>query len=504
MLSRTLSVLQSLLFPWNERHHHATPAPPRPRQKRRSIAPTVPAFTKRKTSPVFDTGSPELSPSSFWQISSGPPGYGGPQPHKKRKTLPSLGPGSLELLSPFRRLFPSSSPISCISKKSPSGILHFPLAIFVRSAFQFSSVGVGQTSGARNGRIRQRPSVRMFDSEHAASLQYLLPSLSSLKKLSILAGRFPLRPLRYPILPSSSIPPSATLQGASIPRPSDPSGCSSLPASSTAPASTNPSAASEHGMSPTPLLSELRSLAIAYPDPEDRLFSLSLPNLRHLSLRDQPRVYHRLTADGLPIVDGPEGVTWPAPLLSPEECLSILRRMDLSLLTSFELVYMAHQPGEDDELLLYIAESLPRLEHLELHRYRGVRSQMRKTRVDHMHIAQLLSTLTSLVTLRLNLDFHDDHQAYCAAPWERERWFPLFKTRGFEIVDLLQASCPHLEHVALLYHGDPAATWAEFHPQRCAEPRFVLDYTKDHVDSEPCPREWVLLDDSVIPTLLTL
>ena len=90
-----------------------------------------------------------------------------------------------------------------------------------------------------------------------------------------------------------------------------------------------------------------------------------------------------------------------------------------------------------------------------------------------MHVAQMLSAATSLRTLRLNLDSHDAPQAYCNAPWERSRWFPLFKTRGFEIVDLLQASCPRLEHVALLYHGDPAATWAEFHPQRCAEPRFA-------------------------------
>ncbi|PIL28942.1 hypothetical protein GSI_08989 [Ganoderma sinense ZZ0214-1] len=261
---------------------------------------------------------------------------------------------------------------------------------------------------------------------------------------------------------------------------------------------------SQRETSPVPLLSELRSLVIAYPDPEDGIFSLSLPNLTHLSLRDQPRVYHRLTADGLPIADGPYGGSWPAPLLSSEEMLSILRRMDLSHLTNLELVYMAHQPGEDDELLSYIAESLPQLEHLELHRYRGVRSQMRRIRVDHMHIARLLSTLTSLLTLRLNLDFHDDHQAYCGAPWERERWFPLFKARGFDIVDLLQESCPRLEHVALIYHGIPAATWAEFHPQRCAEPRFVLDYAKYHVDSEPCPREWILLDERVVPSLLTL
>ncbi|KAI1792780.1 hypothetical protein LXA43DRAFT_315817 [Ganoderma leucocontextum] len=336
---------------------------------------------------------------------------------------------------------------------------------------------------------------RLIDPVHAASLQHLLPSLPSLRKLSILAGRFSHRPVRHPILPGSSNPPSAPLQHTKWTPTLQPSNspssvrCSAASSTTNAP---NPPALSEREPSPVPLLPELYSLAIAYPDPEDGIFSLSLPNLRHLSLRDQPRVYHRLTGNDAPaIVDGPYGGTWPAPLLSPEECLSILRRMDLSRLTSLELVYLASMPGADDELLTYIVDSLPQLEHLELHRYRGVKPRTRTAQVDHIHIARLLSAATSLRTLRLNLDFHDDHQAYCRSAWKRDLWFPVFKERGFEIVGVMQASCPLLEHVALLYHGHPTATWAEFHPQGCAEPRFVLDYTKDHMDSEPCPREWV-------------
>ena len=130
------------------------------------------------------------------------------------------------------------------------------------------------------------------------------------------------------------------------------------------------------------------------------------------------------------------------------------------------------------------------------------------------HIARLLSAATTLRTLRLNLDFHEDHQAYCAHRGKRDAWLKLFRDeRGPEIVEIVAEACPRLEHVALLYHGWEGATWAEFHPQRCAEPRFVLDYTREHLyvpvcpclprirvrsadvrhvcrDQEPCIREW--------------
>ncbi|KAM5535305.1 hypothetical protein V8D89_010990 [Ganoderma adspersum] len=167
--------------------------------------------------------------------------------------------------------------------------------------------------------------------------------------------------------------------------------------------------------------------------------------------------------------------------------------MHLSNLTSFELVYMAPDAGTDDALLSHIAQALPRLEHLELHRYRCLAGRDRRLtdHVQHTHIARLLSAATALRTLRLNLDFHEDHQAYCAHLRKREAWLALFRDiLGPAIVEVVAASCPRLEHVALLYHGWEGATWAEFHPRRCAEPRFVLDYMGGHLDQEPCIREW--------------
>ncbi len=94
------------------------------------------------------------------------------------------------------------------------------------------------------------------------------------------------------------------------------------------------------------------------------------------------------------------------------------------------------------------------------------------------HIAGILARATSLRTVRLNLDFHDDTQAYCPNPYLGDKWREVFeKQRGPEI---MQAMCPCLEYVALLYHGCPASVWAEFHPQRCAEPRFVLKCDAAH------------------------
>ncbi len=62
----------------------------------------------------------------------------------------------------------------------------------------------------------------------------------------------------------------------------------------------------------------------------------------------------------------------------------------------------------------------------------------------------------------------------------RKAWWGRFKeSLGWEVVEVLQ-DCPLLDCVEILYHGNPTATWVEFHPPRCAEPRFVLSYDKDH------------------------
>ena len=81
--------------------------------------------------------------------------------------------------------------------------------------------------------------------------------------------------------------------------------------------------------------------------------------------------------------------------------------------------------------------------------------------------------------MHLNLDLNGDHGPYCGKYPVRKAWYTIFEARGWEIVDVMQA-CPKLEYVALLYHGIPYATWVEFHPPRCAEPRLVLEYDQEH------------------------
>ena len=220
---------------------------------------------------------------------------------------------------------------------------------------------------------------RFLDVTHVSSLQHLLSALPSLRNLSILAGRpWSLGNLgRHPILPKPSTSTSSSL-------------LDRLPSTS-ATVGAKPCSydivqeRSEGEPSPPSPLSELLSLTIAFPDPDDDLFSLPMPNLTHLSLRDHPRVYHRL-AYSFAVPDGPEGRGWAAPLLSQDEALALLQRMDLSNLTSLELVYIAPVAGSDDALLSYIAQALPKLEHLELHRYRALvrRDRPLTDRVQHV------------------------------------------------------------------------------------------------------------------------
>ena len=108
---------------------------------------------------------------------------------------------------------------------------------------------------------------------------------------------------------------------------------------------------------------QLRSLTLAYPDPDDAIFDSSGTQLVHLGLCDFPRFYYQRASELA-------RDAWSAPILSSAECLSILRRMQLPQLTSLALVYI-HDRSEDD-LLSFLTQSqaLPHLSHLELHRYR--------------------------------------------------------------------------------------------------------------------------------------
>ncbi|RDX52505.1 hypothetical protein OH76DRAFT_1480615 [Lentinus brumalis] len=235
-----------------------------------------------------------------------------------------------------------------------------------------------------------------------------------------------------------------------------------------------------HHSTPPTSLSGLRSLTVAYPHPDDDLFSINTSRLNHLSLRDSPRYYAHLSDAG----ESWHG-DWATPLLSAAECLSILQRMGSPPLTSLELAYLVPRAGSDDDLLEYVVNSFPALATLEIHRYR----QNRDERVDHKGIVGHLAGAKSLRWLRLNLDFREDHGAYCADLTFRDVWFSrLTGSIGWEIVDALEIHCPLLESVEILYHAIPTSIWLEFHPCRCADPRFVLDFERE--DIEAIPQRW--------------
>ncbi|TBU44878.1 hypothetical protein BD309DRAFT_989978 [Dichomitus squalens] len=115
-----------------------------------------------------------------------------------------------------------------------------------------------------------------------------------------------------------------------------------------------------------------------------------------------------------------------------------------------ELIYVAAIAGSDDELLAHVARAYPRLFHLEIHRYRKIRTEY----VQHVHIARILAGAKSLRTIHLNLDFRDDHGPYCLNGMLRE---------------IVEESCPLLEYVGFLYHDATRTVWVQFHPSRCAE-----------------------------------
>ena len=178
-----------------------------------------------------------------------------------------------------------------------------------------------------------------LDAAHTLSLPPFLQSLPHLRKISILGFR------------RTGVPRAPTLGRRSI---------ASTPSNNTS--------------SPTPITFEnLRSLTIADPDPDDDIFSAHMPCLTHLSLRDWHRLYQKLSYDSGDVLPRQRAV------LTSEECLSILKRIDCPSLTSLELVYIV-ESSADDELLSYISKNFPILTRLEIHRYRADR----KARVPYV------------------------------------------------------------------------------------------------------------------------
>ncbi|KAH9852532.1 hypothetical protein C2E23DRAFT_187082 [Lenzites betulinus] len=140
---------------------------------------------------------------------------------------------------------------------------------------------------------------------------------------------------------------------------------------------------------------QLRSLTVAYPDPEDAIFSFVGVDLLHLSLRDWPRFYYPLRGFVL--------LRFVAPILSASECLRLLTRMNTPNLQSLEVVYRVDDSDADDLLLHHIVTTYTQLSRLEIHRYRAEGDD---TMPPYHHISQILAPMASrsLRLLLLNLD----------------------------------------------------------------------------------------------------
>ncbi|OJT10629.1 hypothetical protein TRAPUB_12849 [Trametes pubescens] len=237
-------------------------------------------------------------------------------------------------------------------------------------------------------------------------------------------------------------------------------------------------------------LQRLRSITIAYPNPNDRVFSIPFPDLTHLALRDWPRHYDIVAHKYY-------NRTFRSPILSATEALSILRRLQAPVLATLELVYFADEA--DDDLLAFIANAFPKLQHLQLHRYRSSSDET----VDHRRIARTLSAAQSLVSLRLNLDFQGDpgeHNPDLQVSRDvLKAWCSQLSTFGWEILSALEL-CASLKGVALLYRGELPGMWAWYSRSRQATQECVYDRAPERRCAGSLPSLWALTDSLVIVT----
>ncbi|TFK90792.1 hypothetical protein K466DRAFT_635978 [Polyporus arcularius HHB13444] len=232
----------------------------------------------------------------------------------------------------------------------------------------------------------------------------------------------------------------------------------------------------------------LQSLTLAYPNPDDAIFTVAGPSLRHLSLRDWPRYYTRFQWAFNSELEG-----LAMPIISSSECLRILARMSMPRLQHLELVYEAD--AMEEELLLHVGSAYSCLESFELHQYRSVSHGSIAVRFDR--IAEILRSVTGLRILRLHLAYDQadtlTHGVY--EPWapqeaddeldcpflvrithrSRGRAWPFASAMvryGDAILAIMKESggCPLLKELYLLYSNNGPHRWVQFFPSHYPKP----------------------------------
>ncbi|KAI0719808.1 hypothetical protein C8T65DRAFT_603276 [Cerioporus squamosus] len=225
--------------------------------------------------------------------------------------------------------------------------------------------------------------------------------------------------------------------------------------------------------------SQLQSLSVAYPDPNDAIFSQPCTALLRLALRDYPRYYLRNSPSHRGDIQD-----LAAPILSSSECLRILTRMATPLLEGLELVYEADQAEE--ALLLHVASSYPLLEVIHIHQYRIARGS---EALNFRRISGILASVKTLRTVYLNLDYEDAPPRYEYNPQGPAPWRSRLARYGCDMLETLERGCPLLEGLFLLHYDLQTRGehfWAKFVPSRY--PRYARidwDWLHERLDCEP-------------------
>ncbi len=99
------------------------------------------------------------------------------------------------------------------------------------------------------------------------------------------------------------------------------------------------------------------------------------------------------------------------------------------------------------------------------------------------HICGLLAALSTVRSLRLNLDFEDDDGPYCCMMLFK-KWYLKFPGLRSEIIQSLR-TCPRLQHVAFLHWFDLEAVWAGYTLSRGDSSMSRFSVTADTKDQYP-------------------
>ncbi|TFK82684.1 hypothetical protein K466DRAFT_289700 [Polyporus arcularius HHB13444] len=224
--------------------------------------------------------------------------------------------------------------------------------------------------------------------------------------------------------------------------------------------------------------SQLQSLSIAYPDPDDTIVSKPCMSLLRLSLRDYPRYYIRNSPLHVKDMKG-----LATPILSSSECLRILTRMAALSLEHLELVYESDQAEE--ELLLHVASSYPRLHAIQIHQYRTSRGS---DALNFKRIAAILASTKTLRTVHLHLDYEDSPSSYDFDPPRLKQWPSRLARYGGDMLETLERGCPVLEGLFLLHQDESEKEhfWVKFLPTRYpGRSRIDWDWLLERPDCEP-------------------